>query len=93
MENHYRCYYYSSHCWRWDLLLAKFKDFISNSNSGEARCASGKLPIANKPTEQPINENTNETANETANWKTYTSIGVSVSYPNDGTYAVVMILI
>lgn len=50
-----------------------------------------ELPIANKPTEQPKEETsvkTTESTDETANWKTYSSTGVSIKYPNDGTYSV-----
>lgn len=50
-----------------------------------------KLPIANEPTEQIKNEvptKANESADETANWKTYSSTGVTIKYPNDGTYTV-----
>lgn len=50
-----------------------------------------ELPIANEPVEQPEVESpteTNESTDEIANWKTYSSTGVTISYPNDGTYTI-----
>lgn len=50
-----------------------------------------ELPITNESTEQPKTEvpiKTTESTDETANWKTYSNMGVTIKYPNDGSYSI-----
>jgi hypothetical protein len=50
----------------------------------ESSGVSGRLPLSDEFTGQQTKEN----ANKTINWKTYSNLGVSIMYPNDGTYVV-----
>lgn len=67
------------------------KTALPTSITEEVNEVRDKLPLANNPAEQPkiaVPTKTSENPDETTNWKTYSGIGVTISYPNDETYTV-----
>lgn len=53
-----------------------------------------ELSITAEPVKQPVEdindtmEELEDSTDETANWKNYTSMGINIKYPNDGTYTI-----